>query len=578
MVVSWLILQFVDIIKDILTFPAWFPQMVLVLLAIGFPVALVISWAFELTPQGLVKTAEVDRNQSITPKTGQKINKLIIGGLSLAVVFLLIDRFYIIGGQPGTATPGAKAGQTSIAVLPFVNMSGDPKQEFFSDGMTEEILNVLARNRALRVAGRTSSFAYKGKNEDLRTIGKALGVDYLLEGSIRKDANTVRITAQLVQAANGFHVWSDTYDRKLTDIFVVQDEISKAIADALEISFGGGESENSAANRTDNMAAYDLYLKAREAHKNRHIQAALDLAQKVTDMEPDFAPGWAVYAQALALAPNWIYADEPMQSAAAFARAYIAAQKALILDPNSVEALGALANVYRTRLQWHEAGEAYEKALSIDADNPVILEDYNEYLLAVGKVQAAVPVARKLVALEPQVPIYLHALVQTYWALGDFASALPFAKKEADLGPELFFMVGEYAQVLWMVGQRQQGREVFAKAENVPAQYRALTETWFDAKEKGLEGLKPEQVGIAMSDPTVLCWLNQKDKFFALLTKMIKLGWWGDFFTFYPETAPYRKLPEFKTLVEELKLVDYWRKDGWGDYCKPAGKDDFACH
>ncbi|MGD8385107.1 MAG: tetratricopeptide repeat protein [Lysobacterales bacterium] len=577
-IVSWVILQFVDIIKDILTFPTWFPQMVLVLLGIGFPIALIISWAFEMTPQGLVKTAEVDKDRSITPKTGRKINKLIIGGLSLAVIFLLVDRFYIVGERPGGIIPEAEAGQTSIAVLPFVNMSGDTKQEFFSDGMTEEILNVLAKNHALRVAGRTSSFAYKGKNEDLRTIGKELGVDYLIEGSVRKDADTVRITAQLVQAKDGFHVWSETYDRKLTDIFVVQDEISRAIADALQVSFGGQASTPNKANQTDNMAAYDLYLKAREAHKGRHIPEALDLARKVTDMEPDFAPGWAVYAQALALAPNWIYEDEPMQSAAAFARAYIAAQKALILDPNSVEALGALANVYRTRLQWHEAGEAYEKALSIDADNPVILEDYVEFLQAVGKVRAALPLAQKLVALEPRVPIYLHAMLNAYWAIGDFSAALPFAKKQADLGPDLFFMVGEYAQILWLTGQKQQAREVFAKAENVPANYRALTETWFDAREKGLEGLKPEQVKIAMNDPTVLCVLNQKDKFFALLSKMIKLGWWGDFFTFFPETGPYRKLPEFKTLMRELKLVDYWRKDGWGDYCKPLGKDDFACH
>jgi len=576
-VVSWVALQFVDVVQDPLNLPAWLPKVVIVLLAIGFPIALIISWAFEMTPQGLVKTAVVDKDRSITPKTGQKINKLIIGGLTLAVIFLLADRIFFVGGETASIIPEAEAGQTSIAVLPFVNMSGDAKQEFFSDGMTEEILNVLAKNHALRVAGRTSSFAYKGKNEDLRTIGKELGVDYLIEGSVRKDADTVRITAQLVQAKDGFHVWSETYDRKLTDIFVVQDEISRAIADALQVSFGGQASTPNKANQTDNMAAYDLYLKAREAHKGRHIPEALELAKKVTDMEPDFAPGWAVYAQALALAPNWIYEDEPMPSAAAFAKAYIAAQKALILDPNSVEALGALANVYRTRLQWHEAGEAYKKALSIDADNPVILEDYNEFLLTVGKVQAAAPVARKLAVLEPQVPIYLHAMVNTYWAVGDYAAALPYAKKQADLGPDLFFMVGEYAQTLWLSGRKQRAREVFAKAD-VPAQYRALTETWFDAQEKGLEGLKPEQVKIAMSDPTVLCWLNQKDKFFALLTKMIKLGYWGDYFTFFPETEPYRKLPEFKTLMRELKLVDYWREDGWGDYCKPAGKDDFACH
>jgi TolB-like protein len=576
-VVSWIALQFVDVVQDPLNLPEWLPKVVIVLLAIGFPISLIISWAFELTPDGLMKTASVDKSESIAPRTGHKINRLIISGLSLAVVLLLAERFLPGDAEPASIVPEAQAAKPTIAVLPFVNMSGDPEQEFFSDGMTEEILNVLAKNRALRIAGRTSSFAFKGKNEDMRVIGKELGVDYLIEGSVRKDADTVRITTQLVQAADGFHIWSETYDRKLNEIFVVQEEIAHAISDALKVSFGGGDSESNNANQTDNMAAYDLYLKARDAHKNRHVPEALELARKVTEAEPDFAPGWAVYAQALALAPNWIYLDEPMESAGAYAKAFIAAQKALILDPNSVEALGALANVYRTRLQWHEAGDAYLKALSIDPDSPVILEDYVEFLLAVGKVGKALPLAQKLVSLEPQVPIYLHALVMAYWAQGDWAAALPVAEKEYTLGPDLFFMTTEYAQVLWLNGQKEKAREILARSDVLPDAHRKNSETWFDAREKGLEGLTPEQVKIALSDPLILCYLNQNEKFFTLLSEKVKLGWWGDFFTFFPETAPYRSLPEFKNHVEELKLVDYWRKDGWGDYCKPAGEGDFSC-
>lgn len=576
-IVSWVALQFVDVVQDPLDLPLWLPKVVIVLLAVGFPVALIISWAFELTPEGLVKTANADKQTSITRQTGHRINKLIIGGLTLAVVFLLFERFYMVGEEPETIISEARAEKTSIAVLPFVNMSDDPGQEFFSDGMTEEILNVLAKNHALRVAGRTSSFAFKGKNVDMRTIGKDLGVDYLIEGSVRKDADMVRITTQLVQVIDGFHVWSETYDRKLTEIFVVQDEIAHAISDALKVSFGDGESEANTANQTENMAAYDLYLKARDAHKNRRIPEALALAEKVTEMEPEFAPGWAVYAQALALAPNWIYFDEPMDSAGAYARAFIAAQKALILDSNSVEALGAIANVYRTRLQWDDAGKSYQKALSIDPDNPVILEDYVEFLLSVGKVKAALPLVRKLVALEPQVAIYQHSLVQSYWALGDYSAALPVAEKGYGLGRDLTFIVTEYAQVLWLNGQQQKARDVLAKSDILPDELRANIETWFHAYDKGLEGLKPEQVKIAMADPVILSYLNQPDNFFALLSKKVKLGWWGDYFTFHPETQPYRKMPEFKTHVKDLKLPEYWRKNGWGDYCKPVGSDDFEC-
>jgi len=269
--------------------------------------------------------------------------------------------------------------------------------------------------------------------------------------------------------------------------------------------------------------------------------------------------------------------DEPMESAAAFARAFIAAQKALILDPNSVVALGALGNVYRTRLQWYEAEQAYQQALSVDPDNPVILEDYVEFLLTVGKTQEALPMAQRLVTLEPQVPIYMHGLVQAYWALGDWPAALPWAEKEYELGPELVFMVTEYAQVLWLNGQRAKAREVLAGSDVIPPEIRANIETWFDTMEKGLPGLTPDQVKIAMSDPYILSFLDQKDKFFSLLSEKVRLGWWGDFFTFHPETEPYRTTPEFKNHVQELKLVDYWRKAGWGDYCVPSDDGDFSC-
>jgi TolB-like protein len=576
-VVSWVALQFVDVVQDPLNLPMWLPRVVIILLAIGLPIALIISWAFELTPEGLVKTAYADKNNSITRQTGQRINNLIISALGLLVIFLVVERFFPLGGEPEVVASKAEQEKTSIAVLPFVNMSDDPEQEFFSDGMTEEILNVLAKNRSLLVAGRTSSFAFKDKNEDMRAIGEALGVDYLIEGSVRKGDNNIRITTQLVKADDGFHVWSETYDRQLKEIFSLQDEIAHAISDALKLSFGGSTDEASAANQTDNMAAYDLFLKARDAHKNRHVPVALELAEKVTKAEPEFAPGWAVYAQALALAPNWIFMDEPMESAAAYAKAFIAAQKALILDPNSVVALGALGNIYRTRLQWYEAEQAYQQALSIDPDNPVILEDYVEFLLTVGKTQEALPMAQRLVTLEPQVPIYLHALVQAYWAMGDWPAALPWAKKEYELGPELVFMVTEYAQILWRNGQKEKARAVLAGSDVLPAEMRANIETWFEALEKGLPGLTPDQVKIAMSDPYILSFLNQKDKFFALLSEKVRLGWWGDFFTFHPETEPYRTMPEFKNHARELKLVDYWRKAGWGDHCKSGENDDFTC-
>ncbi|MEE8294596.1 MAG: hypothetical protein V3R64_02690, partial [Sphingomonadales bacterium] len=214
-VVSWVALQLVDVLDEILSLPEGFGKAVLIILLIGLPIVLVFSWAYEVTPEGVMKTAEVDASKSITHGTGQKINKLIIGGLVLAVAFLLVDKFFI----SGNGVEQAETGEASIAVLPFVNMSDDAANAYFADGLSEELLNVLAKVPDLKVAGRTSSFQFKGDNLDLVEIGKTLGVDHILEGSVRKQGNRVRITAQLIRASDGFHMWSETYDRDLEDIF-----------------------------------------------------------------------------------------------------------------------------------------------------------------------------------------------------------------------------------------------------------------------------------------------------------------------------------------------------------------------
>ena len=243
---AWLILQLTDIILNNVEAPPWAFWLVLVILGIGLIFALVFSWVFEMTPEGLKLEREVDRSTSITPQTGQKLNRLITGVLALAVVYFVIDKFVVhdheaapregiaaeteAGQHTTEAPPPATANnEKSIAVLPFVNMSEDASNEYFSDGVSEEILNALARVRELKVAGRTSSFAFKGQSQDLRTIAETLGVEHILEGSVRKSGDTVRITAQLVKADDGFHLWSQTYDRKLDDVFAIQSEIASQV-------------------------------------------------------------------------------------------------------------------------------------------------------------------------------------------------------------------------------------------------------------------------------------------------------------------------------------------------------------
>ena len=267
-VASWVLLQIVDVISPIFELPAWAPKLIFVILAIGLVPALIFAWAFEMTPEGLKKESEVDRTTSMVGTTGRKLNFVITGFLMLAVALLLVERqlkpVVVAGPEPepevvALAIPESK----SIAVLPFVNMSSDAEQEFFSDGITEEILNSLASVKELKVAGRTSSFAFKGQNQDLRHIGDALGVNHILEGSVRKAGAQVRITAQLIQVDNGFHLWSETYDRELTDVFAIQDEIANEILKQLRSKLLTEDVVVAEAKRTS-PEVYELYLQAKQ--------------------------------------------------------------------------------------------------------------------------------------------------------------------------------------------------------------------------------------------------------------------------------------------------------------------------
>jgi len=303
-VTAWILLQVADLVLENLSAPPIVMKVFMLALAIGFPVALIFAWAFELTPEGIKLEKDVDRSKSITHVTAQRMNRNIIIALAIAVVLLLVDKFtpdIDTGAEPATArvesaaapAPQAEEEEKSIAVLPFVDMSPNGDQGYFADGISEEILNVLVKTHTLKVAGRTSSFQFRGRSEDLRTIGEQLGVENILEGSIRKANNRVRITAQLVKASDGFHLWSETYDRDLTDIFAIQDEIARAITDALAIQLNLADTgKRLVSASTGNMDAYDRYLEARSLiAKREDFQRAIELLDEATRMDPEFAEG-----------------------------------------------------------------------------------------------------------------------------------------------------------------------------------------------------------------------------------------------------------------------------------------------
>jgi len=377
-VASWVLLQIVDVISPIFELPAWAPKLIFVILAIGLVPALIFAWAFEMTPEGLKKESEVDRTTSMVGTTGRKLNFVITGFLVLAVSLLLVERQLkpVVVAEPEPevavlAMPESK----SIAVLPFVNMSSDAEQEFFSDGITEEILNSLASVKELKVAGRTSSFAFKGQNQDLRHIGDALGVNHILEGSVRKAGAQVRITAQLIQVDNGFHLWSETYDRELTDVFAIQDEIANEILKQLRSKLLTEDVVVAEAKRTT-PEVYELYLQAKQRIYTRirdEIETAVDELDEAIQLDGEYAPAFAQRGIATLLLSDQQYGSIPNDESARRAKRYI--DQSLRLNPNLGEGLAGLGLYHSNGPQNTDASiDALVKALAI---NPNLIDASN---------------------------------------------------------------------------------------------------------------------------------------------------------------------------------------------------------
>jgi TolB-like protein len=298
-VASWLILQVADVLFDALELPSSWTRLVLALLILGFPLALIFSWIFELTPEGLKRERDIDRSQSVTPQTGRKINLLIIVLLALAIGVVALDRLIPETGPeaepqaveapaPPAAIPSdhastaaaarfAPAPDRSIAVLPFVNMSGDKENEYFADGISEEILNFLAGVPDLQVTARTSSFQFKNKTADLREVGAALNVAHILEGSVRRSGDRARITAQLIRTADGYHLWSESYDRTLEDTFQVQTDIAESVTRALGVVMDESQRQLMFDAGIRDVEAFIAFQKGRRKYWDAHTQGGVDM-------------------------------------------------------------------------------------------------------------------------------------------------------------------------------------------------------------------------------------------------------------------------------------------------------------
>ena len=473
LVFAWVVMQVLSVVAPILELPAWAPRMVLLLLAVGFVGVVVFSWIYELTPEGIKRESEVDRTQSITGHTARKLDIAVIALLALSIGLFVYDRVApraavtaetasekgpeaISASDAATTTSAPRAenasgpfsaeaappatvdASKSVAVLPFVNMSSDPEQTYFSDGISEELLNALVKLPGLKVAGRTSSFAFRDKTDDLRAIGKALNVNHILEGSVRKQGMRVRITAQLIQAEDGFHLWSETYDREVTDIFALQDEITGQIVKALEVELGQAPAPAARASAD----AYALYLRARQQMAQRGV-ASLGEARKLFEqsvaLDPGFAPAHAGLARASEL--EWTYTlflGREVQALGTTAdvvrRVRAAADAALALDPRNAEAWSTLGHLTtNAEGDWVAAGEAHDRALALSPNDAEVLNFAGDYQFWAQDPRAFETESRA-VALDPLLAVNHHDLSLVMLARGDYQAVLDISGKAEALG------------------------------------------------------------------------------------------------------------------------------------------------
>jgi serine/threonine-protein kinase len=410
-VVAWLLMQIASQIFPFFEIPNWTVRLVVLLLILGFPAALIFSWAFEITLEGIKRESEIEPNKSIARKTGRKIVAITA---VLAVIAAGLFVFQLVRPKETTSSSTTLSimPNTSIAVVPLVNTSGDPNNEFFSDGLSEELIAVLAKIPGLKVIGRNSSFLFKGKSGDSASIGQKLGVAQLLQGSVRRQGDRVRIVAEMIRASNGEAVWSEIYDREVKDILAVQSEIAQAVAAQLKIKLLGEKPASDSARSSPNPAAHDALLQSRfyfnEANTDG-FRKAINYAEEATRLDPNYAEAWARLSIAWR---NYAVSGAP-DYAQACGSARAAADKAFALDPQSIDALMAMQGVAMAPGFDFAAAERYgRRAHELAPGDVTGLLSLSSALIAQGKLQEADPLLREATAADPLQPFsHLHGLV-----------------------------------------------------------------------------------------------------------------------------------------------------------------------
>jgi len=493
LIVGWGLIQVAEVTSEPLRLPDWSDTLVIWLVALGFPIAVILAWILDVTPSGIKVTAALD--EEVEPQ----------------------------------------ASDASIAVLPFVNMSGDVENEYFSDGLSEELLNLLARLNSLRVCSRTSSFAVKGKNLDMQTIAGQLGVRYVLEGSVRRSGDKVRITAQLIDAADDCHLWSETYDREINDIFAVQDEISSHIFKLLKLSLTD-EEQRAIQPTTDNVEALDCYLRGRDLYHRTdpgHHVNALEQFRKAIRIDPDYALAWAGLTYIFVdmywyKHKNQLWIDEADRSS----------RKAVELAPHISEAHAARGLALRLAEKFNEAEDEFRNAMEI---NPLLFEPiyfYAQMMRSIGNTEKAAELFMKAAQVRPEDYQAISIAANMYDQMGNSERAVEVANESVERATRALELIADDSRA-WVLGGSSWRRlgEIDKAIEWV---------------EKARE-LSPTNSSVFYNAACIYAVLGESEKALDLLEKAVELGAGNKrYFETDGNFDSIREHPRFRALLERM--------------------------
>ncbi|MDX1625719.1 MAG: tetratricopeptide repeat protein [Wenzhouxiangellaceae bacterium] len=585
---AWLVVQVAETLLPIFDVPDGVLRAIVLILVLGFVPALVFAWAFELTPEGLKRDKDVERVDPVTKRqTARKLNLATLIAAVLAIGLLGADRM-LSGGSD--SRPSAAPGTTdlSIAVLPFVNMSAEPENAFFADGISEELLNILAGVDGLRVASRTSAFSFKGQTVPIPVIAETLGVRHVLEGSVRRQGDRVRITAQLIDAETDAHLWSDTYERELNDIFRVQETIATAITGELMSVLGGAAIEVDAP--TEDLEAYQRFLRGRSMfYRRESLDDAIADLRWAVERDPMFAEAWAFlaateYVQGSSGYPTELDRDDLSR------RAVDSAERALALDPDIAIALAIKGNIATDGgpSSFKAGMELLERAAATETGDTSPQLWFAIRLLELGNADRALEVLTAAQARDPLVPINLGYLGVAETILGDRAAGARRALRTVELNGQLSYWAllvtvdavrdGEFEEALALIESIQAARQRQDQLPDEQLHLDWLAESLTDAADTGT--LRPlDDAQISALDPflKLAFFVAQEDEEDAIAVAaerggthealLFMLGW-------FPSTDSLREHPGFLRIAEESGPAGYWESNGYPLGCRPVDGAD----